>query len=403
MLGAMRGVRAAHRERVIHRDVKPENIFLAREPEHDASVAKVLDFGISKVQGTQEIALTTPGAVLGTVLYMAKEQLLGVADIDVRADVYAFGVIAYLAVTGKFPFYGETLTALVLNIMTSEARPILEIRSDVPSKLAGLIERAMAKERTSRLPNLEVFIDAFEEFADERRFGRWFTRRTNKATMSSHVSLTDLELSSNVAQASGVVAAEPSLLPTDTPFSTSGSMEGILKQSRSHVVIGLSAIVIVVATCWWLANSRRDGIALDAEGDNVRTAAAQAPLPGVPEPSPFRGQVSGTGADATSPIWREMTAPTQRSSKAAQEMVKRPSIDTQPATATGRWAVMPRAHGTNATDSRARSLASPSRSANEGPATPPATVGSQGTQAPNCKPNFYFDSQGEKHFKPQCF
>jgi eukaryotic-like serine/threonine-protein kinase len=95
LLDAMRGVAAAHKQGVIHRDIKPDNIFLEFESDRGRRTPKVLDFGISKLSAGEPLSLTQAGVTLGTPLYMSLEQLRGADDIDERTDVYAFGVILY--------------------------------------------------------------------------------------------------------------------------------------------------------------------------------------------------------------------------------------------------------------------------------------------------------------------
>src|SRR5262249_19572473 len=102
-----RGLARAHERGIIHRDLKPENIFLVKTPDDDEAVAKVLDFGIAKMQsstGASSGGLTSntkTGAVLGTPFYMSPEQARGLRGVDHRTDVWSLGVIAFRCVTGK--------------------------------------------------------------------------------------------------------------------------------------------------------------------------------------------------------------------------------------------------------------------------------------------------------------
>jgi len=168
VLAAIDGAAAAHRQGVIHRDIKPDNIFLCRDQNGALLSAKVLDFGISKISsvgGQLNPRLTKTGAVMGTPYYMSPEQIRGSAEIDGRVDVYAFGVILYEALTGRVPFDGKTYSALVLEIATgTPARP-----SQVNPSLAGSLERvilkAMAREPEDRYPSMEALAKALAPFA----------------------------------------------------------------------------------------------------------------------------------------------------------------------------------------------------------------------------------------------
>ncbi len=170
LLDAMRGVAAAHRQGVIHRDIKPDNIFLAIEGDRGNKIPKVLDFGISKVTGSDAMSLTRTGATMGTPMYMSYEQLCGVKDIDARTDVYAFGVILYEALTGQPPFQAESFPELVVKITQTQPTPPKQLRPDIPRSLDRLVQRAMSKERETRVASLEELIRELEPFATAASF-----------------------------------------------------------------------------------------------------------------------------------------------------------------------------------------------------------------------------------------
>ena len=108
----LEGLSAAHRHGVVHRDLKPSNIMLTSE-----GVAKVMDFGIAKVQGGK--SLTATGALVGTVYYMSPEQVRG-ETVDVRSDIYSFGIILFELLTGRVPFKEESDFKICL-LYTSDA------------------------------------------------------------------------------------------------------------------------------------------------------------------------------------------------------------------------------------------------------------------------------------------
>jgi eukaryotic-like serine/threonine-protein kinase len=177
LLPAMSGVEAAHQSGVIHRDLKPENIFLAQIGGMKQAVIKVLDFGIAKLAVARGSTLTRTGAALGTPLYMSLEQLRGDKDIDQRADVYAFGVMLYEAVTGLMPYDAETLPELAIKVATTDAPPVKSLRSDIPTALARIIDWAVARDRKARLPNLQTLQQELELFAHDRTFREHMTER----------------------------------------------------------------------------------------------------------------------------------------------------------------------------------------------------------------------------------
>src|SRR4029453_10541672 len=128
----------AHKNHVVHRDVKPANIMI--EP---GDRVKVTDFGIAKVTDSGD-HLTMTGSLLGTPSYMSPEQARGTA-LDGRSDLFAVGAILYEMLTGTKAFRGESITGLIFKIITEEPRPIEEVDPDTPPEMARIIKRALAK------------------------------------------------------------------------------------------------------------------------------------------------------------------------------------------------------------------------------------------------------------------
>ncbi|MEP7052901.1 MAG: AgmX/PglI C-terminal domain-containing protein, partial [Pseudomonadota bacterium] len=146
---------------------KPENIFLTRErlrPDH----VKVVDFGISKFTRRDHVdRKTQAGVLLGTPGYMAPEQVLDMANVDARADVYALGSILYTALAGHAPFDGHPFPH-ILHVVVSEPPPHLgALRPDVPGELVALIARAMEKDRELRFASMSELAHALEPFVVE--------------------------------------------------------------------------------------------------------------------------------------------------------------------------------------------------------------------------------------------
>jgi eukaryotic-like serine/threonine-protein kinase len=131
----------AHTAGLIHRDVKPGNIFL---PDRRAHEAKLLDFGLARVAGIHGAATIT-GAVLGTPGYMAPEQAKGDSTIDARADVFSLGCVLYRCLTGQKPFPGEQIVAVLTKLVFETPPRTSSVRSEVPEALDDLVARMMAK------------------------------------------------------------------------------------------------------------------------------------------------------------------------------------------------------------------------------------------------------------------
>ncbi len=145
---------AAHGTGVVHRDVKPENVFLTGDVKRlEIATVKVIDFGISKVAQDGGQSLTKTGMVMGTPDYMAPEQARG-DKVDARADIYAVGAILYRALTGKKPFEGLDPMATLTAVLVQEPnRPTL-LNPDVPLSLELVIQRAMAKDPKDRYASM---------------------------------------------------------------------------------------------------------------------------------------------------------------------------------------------------------------------------------------------------------
>ena len=153
---------AAHREGVVHRDLKPDNVFLCPTPLDGEirDVAKILDFGISKLRGAKTV-LTQDAALIGTPQYMAPEQATGRNDdIDARTDIFAFGAIVFEMLAGRPPFLGDTLAAVIHAVVYAPTPSLRELAPETPPAVAAAVERALAKERDARFPDVGSFVKA---------------------------------------------------------------------------------------------------------------------------------------------------------------------------------------------------------------------------------------------------
>jgi serine/threonine-protein kinase len=155
MSGIARALRAAHGKGVVHRDLKPDNVFLVRR-DGESDLVKVLDFGIAKLLATGLPARyqTQTGAIIGTPAYMSPEQCRGAKEIDHRTDVYALGVMGYQMLTGRLPFEAEALGELLLKHMTEQPAPPADVDPTIPPAVSAIIARALEKEPDKR-PTLD--------------------------------------------------------------------------------------------------------------------------------------------------------------------------------------------------------------------------------------------------------
>lgn len=135
----------AHKHNVVHRDVKPDNIVLARDG------AMLLDFGIARaIEAAGDERLTRSGFTVGTSSYMSPEQVVAVRDLDHRSDLYSLGCVLFEALAGRPPFVHRSEAVVLQLQQTAEAPLLADLRPEIPPALAGAIQRALAKAREDR-------------------------------------------------------------------------------------------------------------------------------------------------------------------------------------------------------------------------------------------------------------
>ncbi len=155
---------AAHARGVVHRDIKPPNIYL---PGGEIARAKVLDFGIARRRrGTH--AATRTGTVLGTPGYMAPEQVRGERVIDARADVFSVGCVLFECITGKPAFDGDTPVSILARILIEDAPRASSLRRDLPADLDELVARMIARRKEERPPDASAVIEALDALGPMR-------------------------------------------------------------------------------------------------------------------------------------------------------------------------------------------------------------------------------------------
>jgi serine/threonine-protein kinase len=186
---------SAHRDGVIHRDLKAENILLER----DSGRAMLTDFGVALLRSLDPVRADVSRA-FGTPHYMSPEQAAGELDIDGRSDIYSAGVLGYYMLAGRLPFDAPTFESLAARHIAEAHVPVAKLAPDAPAALCEAVERAMCKERNLRWRSGREMAAALEATAKPRR--RWFRRAAR-----GPVSMTLSRFAAELALIAGVMRA----------------------------------------------------------------------------------------------------------------------------------------------------------------------------------------------------
>jgi serine/threonine-protein kinase len=168
MLPVVSAIGTAHAAGVVHRDIKPDNVFLEKLPTGEIKTM-VLDFGIAKLNKAPDEAaatanLTRTGAVMGTPYYMAPEQVFGEKDVDHRADVWSVGVMLYECLSGTKPVDGDNVGQMFKTIVTGNMLPLEQRAPDLPADIAAVIGRMLVVDRDARAPDLRELYETLKRY-----------------------------------------------------------------------------------------------------------------------------------------------------------------------------------------------------------------------------------------------
>ncbi len=158
-----RALSRAHAQGIVHRDLKPGNVFLTRSDDDELGwLAKVLDFGIAKLEEHGIASTTKTGTLLGTPLFMSPEQVRGASSVDARSDLYSLGMVFYNMLTGTYAFNGESFTDVLVGICGA---PLPDLRANapwVPQSVAEWFQRACARDVNHRFQSADEMVEALE-------------------------------------------------------------------------------------------------------------------------------------------------------------------------------------------------------------------------------------------------
>ena len=167
-LQILQGLQHAHDRGVVHRDLKPDNVFIT--PAEPTPLIKLLDFGIAKLRQSEEyqMTLTRPGSVMGTPEYMAPEQAYSADLVDARSDIYAVGVMLFQMLSGRRPAEGDSPQAIAHQVLTGQVLSLEQLCTELPPGLIAAVERATAANPNDRWESAVAMLEALRPFAHSR-------------------------------------------------------------------------------------------------------------------------------------------------------------------------------------------------------------------------------------------
>ncbi|MBS2014675.1 MAG: serine/threonine protein kinase [Deltaproteobacteria bacterium] len=293
VLQALEGLAVAHDLGIVHRDLKPANLFLARRPDGQQRV-KLLDFGISKVEGRDANLTDTQGS-FGTPLYMSPEQVKNAKHTDLRTDIWAMGAILYELVAGRTPFQGETSGEVMAAVLEERHEPLSAIVPGVDEGLSNVIERCLIRDRDRRFASARELAAALAPFAAEGSgiATAWSTGASSRID------------STRLAGLSSPTLAEPA--PRERPPRPTGGLgwsAPAAHRSRRTVGIIAGAAAIMALVGGAIAMRHRRGETTPAPVTAAESSRVPAPLdsaPAAPIVEPANGQPPSAAPSGAAP------------------------------------------------------------------------------------------------------
>jgi eukaryotic-like serine/threonine-protein kinase len=392
-----RSLREAHSLGVVHRDLKPANVYLLEHGD-EPDFVKVLDFGLVKdVANNDAEELTQAGLFMGSPKYMAPEQIQGGA-IDARTDIYALGVIMYEMIAGKVPFDHAKSLDILMSHVKDDIPPIKTVNPSarVSPSFEEAIMRALAKDPNGRFRSMDEVLAAL------KRLGPTVAPEPSASLTADRPSQTGSgPTASRIVRGGGAALAVPAAPESASGLAGDASAPGEIpseglnapapQQRRSPypLVAALLGLVAVGGSLAYAKLHATHALApAAAEGSEVATTTA--PTAAAPGPS-----ASVARSEPVKEVDFFALAPGGSASSASGK----PAVPTAGAV---HESVREHEHEHEAVHEaphpKAAGLAPPTK-----PTAPAASTAPAVKTAPDCNPSYYYDADGNKHFKPECF
>jgi serine/threonine protein kinase len=389
-----RSLREAHSLGVVHRDLKPANVYLLEHGD-EPDFVKVLDFGLVKdVASTDAEELTQAGLFMGSPKYMAPEQIQG-GTIDARTDIYALGVMMYEMVTGKVPFDNPKSLEILMSHVRDEIPPLRKMNPNarVSQALEEAIFRAMAKDPNDRFRSMDEVLAALKRLgpvvAPEPSASLTADRPSGSGATGSGPT------ASRIVRGGGAALAVPTV-PGSEPdvggASTSGSLEAdalpppVAEQPRRSYALpaALVGMLVVVGSLGYAklhagpTTGSHDGFSPSVNGGTAGGSAT--------------GAQAAAGAPSSGTSGQDPAKPVAEVDFFALSPAASTSASAAPKPAA------PGALAAAAAPAKPKVVV-----AAPPPTKPSATPAAAAKPAADCNPSYYYDADGNKHFKPECF
>jgi len=284
-IGASLGLVEAHQRNIIHRDVKPSNVFLTRRRDGSTGV-KMLDFGVAAIRsttlpGSDDLQLTDPKATVGSPPYMAPEQIRS-RPVDARTDVWGLGTLLFELLAGRRPFDGPTAAAVAAAIVADPPADLLTLRSDVPLGLANVVAQCLLKDATKRPADALTFARLLSPFASA-------ARRAEVAAVAT---------AETEPPVLGIAVERNPSASTQRATVTNAQTEKAAPLESVRAAVALAALLLGALFVWFLASRQAPTVSANAlsqtEAETAMAVAPAVPSLAVDDPAPGPASASAS-------------------------------------------------------------------------------------------------------------